>query len=248
MPRRAASDPAVADVDGEVVDAHSNICAASLRLLCCAGCSFQGWLVFCLLWIFVFGVLMGLQATSSVHGLHIVNPNTLAELQDALANTLSRANASVFDGPGRSFAELGYSARHPVVFIPGILSTGLELWAGEPCASSFFRERIWGRMSMMQQFISDRACWLAHMSLTPEGRERAGVRVRPAMSLEAADSLFPGFWIWGKLISNLARVGYDSNNMFMAAYDWRLACTYGRGVRRAALAAELAARLHWRCG
>ena len=31
-----------------------------------------------------------------------------------------------------------------------------------------------------------------------------------------------GYWIWGKIIENLAAVGYDNNNMHLAAYDWRL--------------------------
>lgn len=30
------------------------------------------------------------------------------------------------------------------------------------------------------------------------------------------------FWVWGKVIENLAAIGYDSNNMFMASYDWRM--------------------------
>lgn len=32
----------------------------------------------------------------------------------------------------------------------------------------------------------------------------------------------PGYWVWAKMIESLGAVGYDSNNMFMAAYDWRL--------------------------
>lgn len=32
----------------------------------------------------------------------------------------------------------------------------------------------------------------------------------------------PGYWVWAKIISNLAAIGYDSNNMHLAAYDWRL--------------------------
>lgn len=31
------------------------------------------------------------------------------------------------------------------------------------------------------------------------------------------------FIIIGKIIENLAAIGYDSNNMYLASYDWRLA-------------------------
>ena len=31
-----------------------------------------------------------------------------------------------------------------------------------------------------------------------------------------------GYWIWSKIVENLAVVGYDTNNMILAAYDWRL--------------------------
>lgn len=29
-------------------------------------------------------------------------------------------------------------------------------------------------------------------------------------------------WIWSKIVENLAVVGYDTNNLLLAAYDWRL--------------------------
>lgn len=32
-----------------------------------------------------------------------------------------------------------------------------------------------------------------------------------------------GYWIWQKVVENLATVGYDTNSMDLAAYDWRLA-------------------------
>lgn len=30
------------------------------------------------------------------------------------------------------------------------------------------------------------------------------------------------YWIWAKIIENLAFIGYDNNNMYLASYDWRL--------------------------
>jgi phospholipid:diacylglycerol acyltransferase len=32
--------------------------------------------------------------------------------------------------------------------------------------------------------------------------------------------LMIGYWIWQKIVENLATLGYDSNSMDMAAYDW----------------------------
>ena len=47
------------------------------------------------------------------------------------------------------------------------------------------------------------------------GLDPPGVRVRPVPGLAAA-GYFTG------LIENLARIGYEGKNMYMAAYDWRL--------------------------
>ena len=54
---------------------------------------------------------------------------------------------------------------HIVIMIPGIISSGLEVWKGKPCAQRLFRQRIWGSSTMLQQLLVDRYCWLDHMSL-----------------------------------------------------------------------------------
>ncbi|KAI3806814.1 hypothetical protein L1987_22729 [Smallanthus sonchifolius] len=46
--------------------------------------------------------------------------------------------------------------------------------------------------------------------------------VWPVSGLVAADYFAPGYFVWAVLIANLARVGYEEKNMYMAAYDWRL--------------------------
>ncbi|CAL0331119.1 unnamed protein product [Lupinus luteus] len=38
----------------------------------------------------------------------------------------------------------GFMANHPVVFVPGIVPGGLELWEGHQCAYGLFRKRLWG--------------------------------------------------------------------------------------------------------
>lgn len=61
------------------------------------------------------------------------------------------------------------------------------------------------------------------MSLDNEtGLDSPGIRVRPVSGLVAADYFAAGYFVWAVLIANLARIGYEEKNMYMAAYDWRL--------------------------
>ncbi|KAG7585515.1 hypothetical protein ISN45_Aa02g008730 [Arabidopsis thaliana x Arabidopsis arenosa] len=46
--------------------------------------------------------------------------------------------------PGLKLRRLGLRAKHPVVFVSGIITGALDLWEGKPCANRFFRERFWG--------------------------------------------------------------------------------------------------------
>lgn len=127
------------------------------------------------------------------------------------------------DSPGHLLRMRGARAKFPVVLIPGITSTGLELWEGHACAKPYFRQRLWGTLTMMRFMILDSACWLQHLKLDPEtGGDPANVKLRAAQGLEAADFLLPGFWVWARMIENLAEIGYDHSNLIMAAYDWRL--------------------------
>ena len=48
------------------------------------------------------------------------------------------------DPPGVKLKKEGLKAKHPVVFIPGIVTGGLELWEGKQCADGLFRKRLWG--------------------------------------------------------------------------------------------------------
>lgn len=45
------------------------------------------------------------------------------------------------------------------------MTTGLELWAGKPCAERSFRQRMWGTMNMPQAILSNARCWVEHMGL-----------------------------------------------------------------------------------
>lgn len=50
----------------------------------------------------------------------------------------------VSDPPGVKLRKEGLTAKHPVVFVPGIVTGGLELWEGHSCADGLFRKRLWG--------------------------------------------------------------------------------------------------------
>ncbi|CAI5526846.1 unnamed protein product, partial [Closterium sp. Naga37s-1] len=98
---------------------------------------------------------------------------------------------------------------------------GLELWEGRPCAADLFRKRLWG--GTFGDAYRRPGCWMEHMLLDNEtGLDPPGIRVRPVSGLVAADYFLPGYFVWAVIIEQLAKIGYEERNMFMAAYDWRL--------------------------
>ncbi|ORY26177.1 Lecithin:cholesterol acyltransferase-domain-containing protein [Naematelia encephala] len=118
----------------------------------------------------------------------------------------------------------GLGKHHPVVLIPGIVSTGLESWSTDGVARGFFRKRLWGTSTMIRAVVTNKERWLQALSIDPEtGLDPPGFKVRAAQGLDAASEFIQGYWIWQKIVENLATLGYDTNSMDMAAYDWRLA-------------------------
>ncbi len=127
---------------------------------------------------------------------------------------------------------------YPLLFIPGIVTGGLEVWASLPCANAKFRERIWGTASMLKLFITDPRCWVQHMLMHPHLRNVTmdngstietlhfdnpqGVKIKPTSGLAAADFLLGDYWVWNPIIEALGFAGYEETNMSMMAYDWRL--------------------------
>jgi len=125
------------------------------------------------------------------------------------------------DPPGVFLKKENITAKHPVVFVPGIVTGGLELWQGKPCADGLFRKRLWG--GTFGEIYRRPRCWMDHMSLDNEtGLDPEGIRVRPVSGLVAADYFAPGYFVWAVLIENLAGIGYEEKSMYMASYDWRL--------------------------
>ncbi|CAO3586930.1 unnamed protein product [Absidia cylindrospora] len=121
-------------------------------------------------------------------------------------------------------ATMDLKPHFPVVIVPGVISSGLESWSTDEKARKYFRKRMWGTATMFRAVILDKESWIHHLRLDPvTGLDPLGVKIRAAKGLDAADYFITGYWIWGKIIENLAAIGYDNNNMMLASYDWRLA-------------------------
>ena len=126
--------------------------------------------------------------------------------------------------PGYQMAKNGAQAHYPFVLVPGFVTSGLEVWGGEACAKKHFRQRMWTAMNSARSFLSDRDCWKRHMMLDPEtGGDPENIRLRAANGFEAVDYFLANYWVFGKIIENLADVGYTPSNMTVAPYDWRVA-------------------------
>ncbi|KAL2516294.1 putative phospholipid:diacylglycerol acyltransferase 2 [Forsythia ovata] len=122
--------------------------------------------------------------------------------------------------PGAKLKREGLTALHPVVLVPVIVTGGLELWEGKPCYEDLFHRRLWG--GSFTEIFKRPMCWLEHLSLENETWLDPPGRVQAVPGLVAADYFAPGYFVWAILIENLARIGYEGKNMYMAAYDWRL--------------------------
>lgn len=117
----------------------------------------------------------------------------------------------------------GVSAHHPVIMIPGVISTGLESWSTGASSRQYFRKRLWGSWSMMRALVLDQAAWKKHIMLDKDtGLDPPGIKLRAAQGFDATDFFITGYWIWNKILENLATIGYDPTNAYTAAYDWRL--------------------------
>jgi len=116
---------------------------------------------------------------------------------------------------GEAMKARGLTAQHPVVLVPGIVSTvsftnyvyhrtiefnssqSLESWSTSPEYRAFFRERLWGGFNMISQVMFNRDKWIAAMMLDPDtGLDPLGVKIRAAEGMSAASNFMKGYWIW----------------------------------------------------
>lgn len=148
------------------------------------------------------------------------------ELQDHIDNLITRTGkwTETLDFQvGRQLAEDGAKADMPVILLPGVITTGLESWTTTDSELVYFRRRLWGSMAMVRSALFNRDEWVRHLMLDPvTGLDPEGIRVRAAKGLDAASYFAAGYWVWSKIIENLAAVGYDINQIYLAGYDWRL--------------------------
>lgn len=64
------------------------------------------------------------------------------------------------DPPGLKLKKEGLTVKHPVVFVPGIVTGGLELWEGHQCAEGLFRKRLWGgTFGEVYKRYHQKLCW-----------------------------------------------------------------------------------------
>ncbi|EAQ92213.1 hypothetical protein CHGG_00448 [Chaetomium globosum CBS 148.51] len=118
----------------------------------------------------------------------------------------------------------GLTAHHPIVMVPGVISTGLESWGTSNASLPYFRKRLWGSWSMMRALVLDKETWKTHVMLDKKtGLDPPGIKLRAAQGFDATDFFITGYWIWNKILENLASLGYDPIKTYTAAYDWRLA-------------------------
>ena len=111
---------------------------------------------------------------------------------------------------------------HPVVIIPGMTSTALEVWRGQNCYDDATRQRVWSSGGSTATFLLDPECLQRHLAMNASNWEDPdSIRVRAASGLSSADAFGP-LNLWGEFIVNLAMLGYDETSLALAAYDWRL--------------------------
>lgn len=48
-----------------------------------------------------------------------------------------------FEAGQRALEDFGIEKKHPIILIPGIVSTGLESWSTDVVSRGFFRKRLW---------------------------------------------------------------------------------------------------------
>ncbi|CAB9507140.1 Phospholipid:diacylglycerol acyltransferase [Seminavis robusta] len=161
----------------------------------------------------------------------LVAQRVLPQLQENWNNMFNESSALAAtyytrqsQRPGYLLAQQGATANFPVIMIPGFVTSGLEVWQSKECAKKYFRQRIWTGLESARAFFADKNCWREHLALDPHsGMDPEGIRLRAAEGFEAADYFMANYWVWEKLLENLADLGYSPSTMSIEPYDWRMA-------------------------
>jgi hypothetical protein len=96
-----------------------------------------------------------------------MRPDYSIYLRNSFGAILKKYNLTAQEFQLRPGQRLAHSRQPsmPIIIIPGIISTGLELWQGLDCAKDKFRHRFWTSMQMVDNIGRDHQCWLKHISL-----------------------------------------------------------------------------------
>lgn len=126
-----------------------------------------------------------------------------------------------------------HDPRPPVIFIPGVLASRMVAWKKKRCIGPNIeiQDVVWLNLQKLVETLTfDKHCWLDCMKLERNGSDPLDCKIRPDEGLSAVGELSPGNLItpsstsiFTLLIRILAHeLGYDSNNIIAAPYDWRL--------------------------
>ncbi|KAL6877269.1 LACT domain-containing protein [Trichoderma longibrachiatum] len=154
--------------------------------------------------------------------LDVIPAGLVKDMRDLVQGERDATSYDSFSVGLKARAE-GLNALHPMIMIPGVISTGLESWGTANISRAYFRKRLWGSWTMMRALVLDKENWKKHIMLDQRtGLDPPHVKLRAAQGFDATDFFITGYWIWSKIFENLATIGYDPTNSFTAAYDWRL--------------------------
>ncbi|KAF4595799.1 Lecithin:cholesterol/phospholipid:diacylglycerol acyltransferase [Ophiocordyceps camponoti-floridani] len=150
--------------------------------------------------------------------LDVQTASLVREMRDLVQMEQNKASSA-----GRRARAQGLEAHHPLIVVPGALAIGLESWGTHNASRPYFRKRLWGSWTMIKALIFDKETWKRHMMLDKKtGLDPPMVKLRAAQSLDPSDLFNTCYWIWDRIMENLAAIGYDPTNLNMATYDWRL--------------------------
>ena len=111
--------------------------------------------------------------------------------------------------------------KKPVLIVPGMTSTALEVWRGTGCYKGAHRRRLWSFRESLTLAV-DPSCLRRHLALNKTTWDDLdGISVRASTGLSAADAFGP-LNLWGELLRNLAILDYDERSVHLLGYDWRL--------------------------
>ncbi|KAI5189966.1 phospholipid:diacylglycerol acyltransferase [Nematocida sp. AWRm77] len=171
----------------------------------------------------IIGLMNDLLNTKTVASMNLSKDTkqTLLYLAELAASSPAKEREDIL--PGMLAEKNGAVAKHPVVIIPGIANTNLELWKTKKESNAFFRKKIWGSHSTVTFMLHNRKEWFKSMKLDKNtGMDPEGVKVRASPGLESSDFSIPGMWFWWKIVENLSYLEYDASMVHFAAFDWRL--------------------------